>query len=190
MLKKRKYGWFVISTLICYVSILQIMIDKNGHVHCQNGAEYMILLGASITGTTPSPALMNRIDVAVQYLKRNPQTVIIVSGGIKKNKKLSEAVVIRQELTNQGISPEKIIMEERAQNTHENIKFAKLLIPEYAKHGILVTNDFHMFRAKKVAVKQGLYLEELVAKTPKSIRIQSIIREYLAITKYWLSNQI
>ena len=72
----------------------------------------------------------------------------------------------------------------------ENIKFSKPLIPDNMKKGMIVTNDFHMFRAKKIAAKQGLQLEGLPAETPKRIVIPSNIREYFAITQYWFMNRI
>ena len=70
------------------------------------------------------------------------------------------------------------------------LNFQNRLIPENMKKGMIVTNDFHMFRAKKIAEKQGLTLEGLPAKTPKPIIIQSNVREYLAITQYWFMNRI
>ena len=55
------------------------------------------------------------------------------------------------------------------------------------KKGMMLTNDFHMFRAKKIAAKQGLQLEGLPAETPKeAIVIPSNIRVfcYYAILVY------
>ena len=40
-------------------------------------------------------------------------------------------------------------MEDKSTSTDENIKFSKPLIPDNMKKGMIVTNDFHMFRAKK-----------------------------------------
>ena len=88
------------------------------------------------------------------------------------------------------IAEDRIIMEDKSTSTDENIKFSKPLIPDNMKKGMIVTNDFHMFRAKKIAAKQGLQLEGLPAETPKRIVIPSNIREYLAITQYWFMNRI
>ena len=97
---------------------------------------------------------------------------------------------MKQGLMKQNIAEERIIMEDKSTSTDENITFSKPLIPANMKKGMIVTNDFHMFRAKKIAAKQGLQLEGLPAKTPKPIIISSDVREYLAITQYWFMNRI
>ncbi|WP_440603151.1 YdcF family protein [Bacillus sp. GB_SG_008] len=193
MLKRKKwitYGMILLMIVVGYMSILQYIIYKHGHMEAPNDADYMIVLGARVKGTEPSYSLQYRIDKAAEYLKTHQQTIVIVSGGKGKGEDISEALAMKRGLIKQGIQEERIIMEDRSTNTDENIKFSKSLIPANKKKGIIVTNDFHMYRAKKIAEKQGLQLEGLSARTPKPIIIQSNVREYLAITKYWLMDQI
>ncbi|PEZ03611.1 cytoplasmic protein [Bacillus sp. AFS018417] len=193
MLKRKKwitYGMILLMIVVGYMSTLQYIIYKHGHMEAPNNADYMIVLGAGVKGTEPSYSLQYRIDKAAEYLKTHQQTIVIVSGGKGKGEDISEALAMKRGLIKQGIQEERIIMEDRSTNTDENIKFSKSLIPANKKKGIIVTNDFHMYRAKKIAEKQGLQLEGLSARTPKPIIIQSNVREYLAITKYWLMDQI
>ncbi|CAG9611869.1 hypothetical protein BACCIP111899_01041 [Bacillus rhizoplanae] len=193
MLKRKKwitYGMILLMIIVGYMCVLQYIIYKHGHMEAPNDADYMIVLGARVKGTEPSYSLQYRIDKAAEYLKTHQQTIVIVSGGKGKGEDISEALAMKRGLIKQGIQEERIIMEDRSTNTDENIKFSKSLIPANKKKGIIVTNDFHMYRAKKIAEKQGLQLEGLSARTPKPIIIQSNVREYLAITKYWLMNQI
>ncbi|MGF9966606.1 YdcF family protein [Bacillus rhizoplanae] len=193
MLKRKKwitYGMILLMIVVGYMSTLQYIINKHGHMEAPNDADYMIVLGARVKGNEPSYTLQYRIDKAAEYLKTHPQTTVIVSGGKGQGEKISEALAMKQGLMEQGIQEERITMEDRSTNTDENIKFSKSLIPTNKKKGIIVTSDFHMYRAKKIAEKQGLQLEGLSARTPKPIIIQSNVREYLAITKYWLMNQI
>ncbi|MGG0239099.1 YdcF family protein [Bacillus rhizoplanae] len=193
MLKRKKwitYGMILLMIVVGYMSILQYVIYKHGHMETPNDADYMIVLGARVKGTEPSYSLQYRIDKAAEYLKTHQQTIVIVSGGKGKGEDISEALAMKRGLIKQGIQEERIIMEDRSTNTDENIKYSKSLIPANKKKGIIVTNDFHMYRAKKIAEKQGLQLEGLSARTPKPIIIQSNVREYLAITKYWLMDQI
>ncbi|MDM5154243.1 YdcF family protein [Bacillus sp. DX1.1] len=185
-----KYIFILFMIVVSYMGALQYTIYKHGHMEAPNDAEYMILLGARVKGNEPSLSLQYRIDKAAEYLKKHQQTTVIVSGGKGKGENISEASAMKRELMEQEIEEERIIMEDRSTSTDENIKFSKSLIPSNKQKGIIVTNDFHMYRAKKIAEKQGLQLDGLSAKTPKMIAIKSNVREYLAITKYWLMNQI
>lgn len=75
---------------------------------------------------------------------------MIVSGGKGKGENISEASAMKRELMEQEIEEERIIMEDRSTSTDENIKFSKSLIPSNKQKGIIVTNDFHMYRAKRL----------------------------------------
>ncbi|KEK24707.1 YdcF family protein [Bacillus gaemokensis] len=193
MLKKKKiikYSLVLMMFIVSYIGILQYSIYKHGHMKAPDDAEYMILLGAKVKGSEPSYSLQYRIDKAAEYLKTHEKTIVIVSGGKGKGEDISEALAMKNGLVKQRIAEERIIMEDRSTNTDENIKFSKSLIPVNKKKGIIVTNDFHMFRAKRIAEKQGLKVDGLSAKTPKAITIQSNVREYFAITQYWLMNRM
>ena len=84
---------------------------------------------------------------AAEYLKSHEKTIAIVSGGQGKGEDISEALAMKQGLMKQNIAEDRIIMEDKSTSTDENITFSKPLIPQYEK-GMIVTNDFHMFRAK------------------------------------------
>ncbi|WP_377866226.1 YdcF family protein [Bacillus sp. R86525] len=192
MRKKKiiKYLIGIIMACTVYAGFLQYNIYKHGHMNATYDADYIIVLGSKVNGTKPSYSLQYRIDKAAEYLQSHEKTIAIVSGGQGKGEDITEALAMKQGLMKQNIAEDRIIMEDRSTSTDENIKFSKPLIPDKMKKGMIVTNDFHMFRAKKIAAKQGLQLEGLPAETPKRIVIPSNIREYLAITQYWFMNRI
>ncbi|HDR5349355.1 TPA: YdcF family protein [Bacillus thuringiensis] len=182
MKKKKIIKYMIGIIMVCavYVGFLQYNIYKHGQMNATYEADYIIVLGSKVNGTKPSYSLQYRIDKAIA----------IVSGGKGKGEDISEALAMKNELMKLKIAEDRIIMEDKSTSTDENIKFSKPLIPDNMKKGMIVTNDFHMFRAKKIAAKQGLQLEGLPAKTPKPIIIPSNVREYLAITQYWFMNRI
>ncbi len=53
--------------------------------------DYIVVLGARVFGTEPSPILEYRINTAYDYLMENPETIAIVSGGQGENEDISEA---------------------------------------------------------------------------------------------------
>lgn len=179
-----------IMVCVVYMGFLQYNIYKHGQMNATYDADYIIVLGSKVNGTKPSYSLQYRIDKAAEYLKSHEKAIAIVSGGKGKGEDISEALAMKNELMKLNIAEDRIIMEDKSTSTDENIKFSKPLIPDNMKKGMIVTNDFHMFRAKKIAAKQGLQLEGLPAATPKRIVIPSNIREYLAITQYWFMDRI
>ena len=152
-------------------------------------ADYIIVLGSKVNGTKPSYSLQYRIDKATEYLKSHEKTIAIVSGGQGKGEDISEALAMKQGLIKQNIAEDRIIMEDKSTSTDENITFSKPLIPADMKKGMIVTNDFHMFRAKNSG-QTRFTIRRSSGKTPKPIIIPSNVREYLAITQYWFMNRI
>ncbi|MFJ5622339.1 YdcF family protein [Peribacillus loiseleuriae] len=170
---------------VIYIGFLHVNIQQAIQKEAPVHADYLIVLGAQVRGTVPSLSLQYRINTAAEYLTRNKSTVAIVSGGQGSGEEISEAEAMKRGLLKNGIEESRIIMEDRSTSTYENIKYSKQLIPEGAKKGFLVTNDFHVYRAEKIAASQGLNLQGISAKTPKVVLIKSYVREYLAITKFY-----
>lgn len=171
-----------------YISFLHMKIYQSSHQKSPKQADYMIVLGAKVMGTVPSLSLQYRIDTAARYLKDHEKTIVIVSGGQGVDEDISEAEVMRKGLVDKGIDEGRIIIEDQSTSTYENIIFSKKLIPSDLKTGVLVTNDYHLYRASMVARQEGLEVTGLPAKTPVISLVKSYVREYLAITKYYLEN--
>ena len=91
----------------------------------------------------------------MEYLEENPDTICIVSGGQGKNEPWSEAEGMAQYLKTQGIDENRIRLENQSLTTEQNVTNSQKLMEEGASVGI-VTNDFHVFRAKQIAKKYGL----------------------------------
>ena len=87
-----------------------------------NGAEVMIILGAQVQGQRPSKSLYRRVKTGARYLKLNPGTKVIVSGGQGPGEGISEAACMCRLLENLGIERERIFLEDRSTDTYENIR--------------------------------------------------------------------
>ncbi|WP_438824335.1 YdcF family protein [Bacillus sp. JJ1533] len=153
-------------------------------------ADYLIILGAKVNSEIPSLALQYRIDAAAEYAKENENTILIASGGQGPGEDITEAEAMRRELVDKGISESRIYLEDRSTSTYENIKFSKEFIPEDAKLGIIVTNDYHLYRSIQIAEDAGLKVKGLPAKTPQVTLLKAYSREYLSVTKYYMEKYI
>lgn len=177
--------YFVLFGIFVYVFCF-LFIGINSYLQYKHkvpkNADYVIVLGAGLKKNKPTLALKYRIETAAVYAKENPKTKIIVSGGQGKDELISEAECMKIELIKLGIDENRIIKEDLSTNTYENMKFSKNYINENEK-GIIVTNDYHLFRSIKLAEKQGLQIVGLPAKTPTVILPTAYIRECLSILK-------
>ncbi|MFS0782103.1 YdcF family protein [Bacillus sp. 1P06AnD] len=172
---------------IAYIAILQWKISSAGKTPIPDDTGYLMILGTKVNGETPSPALNERIHTTARYLKAHPKTIAIASGGKGPNEGISEALAISNALQGLGIEENRIIQENQSSSTKENIAFSKKLIPISAKQsGAIVSNKFHLYRALSIAEDNGLQMTGLPAKTPNSAKLKLYIREYLAITKYYV----
>lgn len=68
-----------------------------------------------------------------------------------------ESAVLKRFLASEGIPADKIDLEERSASTHESALFtASLLHDQAASPPVLLTSDYHMYRARKCFAKAGL----------------------------------
>ncbi|PKF87530.1 cytoplasmic protein [Bacillus sp. BA3] len=186
----KKFCVISVIAVLGYFGFLYMKIQGTIHQQIPGNADYLIILGARVKGSVPSLSLQYRIDKAAEYLSANKQTVAIVSGGKGPGEEISEAKAMQQGLIAQGIEEARIMMEDKSTTTHENIVFSKELIPDTAASGMIVSNDFHIYRAVEMSKREGLDMKGLPAKTPKVSLLKSYTREYLAITKYYMTGLI
>lgn len=109
----------------------------------------VIVLGAGVNGRTPSLSLLTRLDAALAYVQDKPDIPIVVSGSQGRGEEISEARCMYDWLTAHGIPAERIILEERAENTEENIRYSLELLEklDIAGNIAVVSSDYHLCRA-------------------------------------------
>lgn len=148
------------------------------------GADYCIVLGAQMKSGGPSDVLKRRLDVALVYLRENPGTLVIVSGCQGSNEPVSEARGMYDYLVRAGIAPERILLEEVSRNTCENLEFCGNLLERRENRVVLVTNNFHMYRALRLADGAGYeHVEGLAASSYPLMLPNNMLREFLGVVK-------
>lgn len=149
-------------------------------------ADYLIVLGCQVNGTVPSRMLRQRLDAAVAYLNTYPNAIAIVSGGMGPGEDITEAACMVNYLTAAGIAPGRILPEDRATSTMENLRFSMKLLEPGASVAI-VSNEFHLYRAGQMAQKLGLEAKLIPADTELPIlRASYSLREIFAVWKFHL----
>ena len=132
-------------------------------------------------------ALQYRLDAAIDYLAENPGTCVIVSGGQGSDEHISEAQGMYDYLVSKGISETRIQKEDQSKNTFQNLTFsAEYLNKETDSVGV-VSNNFHVFRAVKIAQKAGYQnVHGIAAKGEPFLQLNNMMREFLGVMKDFL----
>ena len=194
---ERLPGWFKKLFMGCVIvgvlffAVVEGMVFSQVGAQATDGADYMIVLGAQWKHNGPSYMLRQRLDKAVEYLKSNPDTIVIVSGGQGANEPISEAEGMAGYLEEAGIDPERIIQENASTSTDENLEFSAKYLDKEKDSVVLVTNNYHVFRSMKLAEKKGYEdVEGLAADSHAGMLPNNLLREFFAVVKDFIVGNI
>lgn len=106
--------------------------------------------------TTPTLPTSSELDLASQWWRRFPTSFIIVATGDNQRLGVTNAAVMADYLTCQGVPSDRIIQEDRSLNTYENLLNCRKIVEEVGcVEPALVTLDLYTRRALAVARKIG-----------------------------------
>jgi uncharacterized SAM-binding protein YcdF (DUF218 family) len=128
-----------------------------------------------------------RCFMALLYYREHPYAQIIVSGK-------DSASGMRDFFVFNGIPADRIRVEDKATNTHENAEFIARMLAGTTGRIVLLTSDSHMFRARRCFAKEGVGIaasavpDVIKRAADYSARPQLFIgevRESASIVYYW-----
>lgn len=177
--------------VLAVITMLGGMITTEFKSKGHQNLDYIIVLGAQVRENGPSVVLQYRLDAAIEYLNKNPDTICIVSGGQGANEPFSEAEGMAKYLLENGIEMKRILLEDKSRNTVENIQNSKDLMGESYNGVGIITNNFHIFRAVQIAKTQGLKGVSGIAADSNALYLpNNVLRECCGILKDWFMNHI
>lgn len=116
-------------------------------------ADCIIVLGAKVHGETPSVMLEDRILEGINLYNNGAADRLLMSGDHGRVE-YDEVNVMKDYAVEQGIPSEKIFMDHAGFSTYESIYRARDIFQ--AKKVIIVTQDYHLYRALYDAEQLGL----------------------------------
>ncbi|MFD8565813.1 YdcF family protein [Streptomyces sp. NPDC059639] len=151
-------------------------------------ADFVVVLGSGlIGGTTVPPLLASRLDRArkehARLSRKGRRPVLVASGGQGPDEKLPESHAMADYLVAEGFPADLIEREDRSTTTDENLTFSKALMekanPDY--RCVIVTNNYHVFRAAVTARRTGVRGQVVGAPTASYFWPSAMIREFVAL---------
>lgn len=181
-------GMFVIFSI--FFIFVEMIILNFGSEKNLTKPDYIMVLGAGLRYDQISTSLKLRLDSTLELANELKDTPIIVSGGQGSDEATSEAKAMKDFLIKNNIDEKRIIMEDKSTNTYENFQFTKeKLKEEYNVENptiTIITNNFHMYRSKMLAEKQGFKAYCYSAPSHPYLSLNFHVREFLAVVKVWI----
>ena len=155
-------------------------------------AEFAIVLGAGVNGTEPSASLRERIRAAKAYAEAYPNAILILSGSQGPNEGISEAQCMYNKLTEAGVDPTRLYIEDQADDTEQNILFSIELIKKHfgkAPESLcIISSEYHLLRAGMHGEELGLQPRLYPARTENRLYFCNMfLREIVAVWQFQLT---
>ncbi len=151
-----------------------------------------VTLGAKVSSDkTPGIVLRRRLNRTAELMEQCPEAICIVSGGQGHDEPISEAQCMRDFLVGKGISPDRIVMEDKATDTVENLKYSTAWLRENGMEDrtlAFVTSKFHTPRVQFLCGRMNIENARFYGAPDSSpfMLYITLVREYMSYCKLFL----
>lgn len=159
-------------------------IDDRGH------ADVIVVLGAAQYNGDPSTILRNRLDHARALYDQGVAGEIVTVGGRRPRDRFTEAEASGMYLISRGVPSDRIIEVNTGNDTLNSLRAAAGVLRQHSwGTAVLVSDPWHMFRAKTMAVDAGIDAwtsptHSGPAVQTRSTQLKYIVRETAALLFY------
>lgn len=165
-IKSYNFAWYVDTSLgaidvvleaLLFIAHSYVVTAFVNYVNVDtDDVDYVVVLGARLDENAKvSGQLKSRCDTAIDFAKKNPNTKIIMSGAVSGTAEISEAAGMKAYAVERGFPAQRILLEEKAENTNENIRYSYDLMESESKFAIVSTN-YHLQRGLLIARKYNM----------------------------------
>jgi uncharacterized SAM-binding protein YcdF (DUF218 family) len=176
---------------LAFLLYTSVQIMREAGVDQARRCDAIVVLGAAEYVGRPSPVFRKRLDHAYDLFEQGMAPVIITTGGAGKDQKFSEGQVGRDYLEELGVPDVSLIAETQGGDTDQSTqRVAVILRTNGMKNCLLVSDAYHLYRAKKMMAAQGItvYVSPRPDSIPKTVagRFFSLMRESFSYLMYKL----
>ena len=131
--------------------------EQSARDEAQPGADLIVILGAAEYRGFPSPVLKSRLDHGLDLFRQGYAPRILTTGGSGGDPDFTEGEVGRNYLVRKGVPSEAILVEPEGETTlHSAIAVSEIMYRMNLRTCILVTDGYHVLRAKKMLESRGI----------------------------------
>ena len=162
-------GWILRILVILVTAVLlffMVKVTAGCFVRNDAPAKNAIVLGMALENGEPTNDLLARLDTAEQFLRKNPDATLILTGGNADETGKTEAAVMHDILAERGVPEKQMLLEDRAEDTKENFRNTVAMI-NAGEPVALISSSYHMDRASQTARSAG-FAEVLRIPAPAS----------------------
>lgn len=140
-----------------YLVRITLAIHRQSTVDEARPADVIVVLGAAEYSGRPSPVLRARLDHGLELFRRGLAPRILTTGGAGGDPVFTESGVGRAYLIEHGVPSEAVIVEPEGESTvHSTTATAEIMQRMNLRSCILVSDGYHIFRAKRMLETRGL----------------------------------
>jgi uncharacterized SAM-binding protein YcdF (DUF218 family) len=174
---------------LAFFSYISVQIMHEAGMDEEHPAGAIVVFGAAEYSGRPSPVYRARLDHAYTLYQHGLAPVIITTGGAGKDPHFSEGQVGRDYLEAHGIADADLIAETQGGDTDESAQRVAVILRANDIHSCLLVSDaYHMFRAKQMMAAQGItvYISPRPGSVPKTAlgRYMAALRESFSYLLY------
>src|SRR5688572_25574411 len=145
---------FVAATIYTVAFVLVLVVAQ---LDQRESADVIVVLGAAQYNGRPSPVLRARLDHALELWREGLAPAIVVTGGVGRGDKESEATVGRRYLLARQVPDSVLIVQPQGRSTQASMNAVAEWLGEHGRRqAILVSDPFHMLRLRLEARRTGL----------------------------------
>jgi uncharacterized SAM-binding protein YcdF (DUF218 family) len=179
----------LLLAVVAYLLITFIQVYRASRHDGASGAtagqfDAIIVLGAAQYDGRPSPVLQDRLDHALELYEGELAPRIVLTGGRQEGDRFTEATAGYNYLRQQGVPDEHLLKEVDGKSTWESLAAsARFLLREGNSNVVIVTDDYHAYRAEATAEDSGLSATVSPADSRLSggSRTRQLLRETAAV---------
>ena len=142
---------------VVWIAWLYASIERQAGRDEARPADAIVVFGAAEYAGKPSPVFRARLDHAYGLFQRGLAPLIITSGGHGADPHFSEGGVGHDYLLTRGVPEKNLIAETQSDDTADSARRVAVILKVNGKRTCLaVSDDYHIFRIKKMLEAQGL----------------------------------
>lgn len=191
-LLKKRFRWLGWGVILA--TLLAVGLVAAGMAICWDApeneegleADYGLLLGCALEHGQATDEMVRRCETALNWMQENPHRYLVASGGDPGGQGRTEAAVMAAWLRNHGAKPDRILIEDQARDTRENLRYSKTILQQMQQQTdtvAIITSEYHQTRAGFLARQNGQQALHISCETPVMAHLFAAVREVYSFVK-------